>query len=122
MYYAVPAKAARRSSRGVHRARHQPEVQAEGIVKRFNWYPGIDAKNLEGKLDQAAWKKLFADITPDDLPQGQAVPDRALLQRHPRSLREEGRELSRRHPGAEAARDRGAPVDPGACAPENGRP
>ena len=44
-----------------------PEVQAEGIVKRFNWYPGIDAKNLEGKLDQAAWKKLFADISPDDL-------------------------------------------------------
>ena len=45
-----------------------PDVQAEGIVKRFNWYPGIDAKNLEGKLDQAAWNKLFADISPDDLP------------------------------------------------------
>ena len=28
-----------------------PEVQAEGIVKKFNWYPGIDAKHLEGKLD-----------------------------------------------------------------------
>ena len=55
-----------------------PEVQAEGIVKRFNWYPGIDAKHLEGKLDQAVWKKLFADISPEDLvEQGPAVPDRA---------------------------------------------
>ena len=44
-----------------------PEVQAEGIVKKFNWYPGIDAKHLEGKLDKAAWNKLFTDITPADL-------------------------------------------------------
>jgi hypothetical protein len=44
-----------------------PQVQADGIVKKFNWYPGIDAKNLEGKLDKAAWDKLFTDITPTDL-------------------------------------------------------
>ena len=74
-----------------------PEVQADGIVKRFNWYPGIDAKNLEGKLDKAAWEKLFTDISPErPVHEGQAVPDRALLQRHPRGLREEGRQLSRR--------------------------
>ena len=65
-----------------------PEVQAEGIVKRFNWYPGHRRQNVQASSSQAAWKKLFADITPEDLvEQGQAVPDRALLQRHPRSLR-----------------------------------
>jgi ABC-type uncharacterized transport system YnjBCD substrate-binding protein len=68
MYYAIPAKApqAKLAAEFVTLAT-SPEVQAEGIVKRFNWYPGIDAKNLEGKLDQAAWKQLFADISPDEL-------------------------------------------------------
>ena len=95
MYYAIPAKANAKLAQEFVALATSPEVQAEGIVKRFNWYPGIDAKNLEGKLDQAAWKKLFADISPDDLSiEGQAVPDRALLQRHPRSLRAEGRELT----------------------------
>lgn len=68
MYYAIPAKTAqdKLASEFIALAT-SPEVQAEGIVKRFNWYPGIDAKNLEGKLDQAAWNQLFADITPDAL-------------------------------------------------------
>jgi ABC-type uncharacterized transport system YnjBCD substrate-binding protein len=68
MYYAIPTKApqAKLAAEFVTLAT-SPEVQAEGIVKRFNWYPGIDAKNLEGKLDQAAWNQLFADITPEDL-------------------------------------------------------
>ena len=95
MYYAVPAKTGQEKLAAEFIAlATSPEVQAEGIVKQFNWYPGIDAKNLEGKLDKAAWDKLFADITPEDLcDERQAVPDRALLQRHPRNLREEGREL-----------------------------
>jgi putative spermidine/putrescine transport system substrate-binding protein len=67
MYYAIPAKANQELAQKFIALATSPEVQAEGIVKRFNWYPGIDAKNLEGKLDQAAWKKLFADITPEDL-------------------------------------------------------
>ena len=67
MYYAIPAKANQKLAEEFIALATSPEVQAEGIVKRFNWYPGIDAKNLEGKLDQAAWKKLFADITPEDL-------------------------------------------------------
>lgn len=68
MYYAIPAKAqqAKLAAQFISLAT-SPEVQAEGIVKRFNWYPGIDAKNLEGKLDQASWKQLFTDITPEDL-------------------------------------------------------
>ncbi len=67
MYYAIPAKANAKVAQDFVALATSPEVQAEGIVKRFNWYPGIDAKNLQGKLDQAAWKKLFADIDPDDL-------------------------------------------------------
>ena len=68
MYYAVPAKAANaKLAQEFVALATSPEVQAEGIVKRFNWYPGIDAKHLEGKLDAAAWSKLFADISPDEL-------------------------------------------------------
>ncbi|MDR6635333.1 ABC-type uncharacterized transport system YnjBCD substrate-binding protein [Phyllobacterium sp. 1468] len=44
-----------------------PKVQADGIVKRFNWYPGIDAKFVQPELDKASWDKLFVDISPDDL-------------------------------------------------------
>jgi ABC-type uncharacterized transport system YnjBCD substrate-binding protein len=67
MYYAIPAKANRTLAEEFIALATSPDVQAEGIVKRFNWYPGIDAKNLEGKLDEAAWRKLFADISPEDL-------------------------------------------------------
>jgi ABC-type uncharacterized transport system YnjBCD substrate-binding protein len=76
MYYATPVKAANaRLAEEFIAMATSPEVQAEGIVKRFNWYPGIDAKHLEGKLDQAAWKKLFADISPDELSaKGQPFP------------------------------------------------
>ena len=44
-----------------------PKVQAEGIVERFNWYPGIDAQHVQAELDDATWQRLFADIGPDDL-------------------------------------------------------
>jgi ABC-type uncharacterized transport system YnjBCD substrate-binding protein len=76
MYYAVPAKAANAKLAEVFVAMAtSPEVQAEGIVKQFNWYPGIDAKYLEGKLDKAAWNKLFADISPEELAaKGQPFP------------------------------------------------
>jgi len=70
MDYAVPAKAAQgKLAEEFIALATSPEVQAEGIVKRFNWYPGIDAKHLQGKLDDATWKKLFTDLTPDDLAQ-----------------------------------------------------
>jgi ABC-type uncharacterized transport system YnjBCD substrate-binding protein len=44
-----------------------PEVQAEGIVERFNWYPGIDAQHVQAELDDATWQRLFADVGPEDL-------------------------------------------------------
>ena len=68
MYYAIPSKAAEsKLAEKFIALATSPDVQAEGIVKRFNWYPGIDAKNLQGKLSESDWKKLFTDITPEDL-------------------------------------------------------
>src|SRR5437588_12754830 len=68
LFRSVPEKAAQRKLAEEFIAlATSPQVQADGIVKKFNWYPGIDAKNLEGKLDKAAWDKLFTDITPTDL-------------------------------------------------------
>ena len=76
MYYAVPAKAGQKKLAEAFIAlATSPQVQADGIVKKFNWYPGIDASHLEGKLDKAAWDKLFVDVTPADLAKnGKAFP------------------------------------------------
>ncbi|APF39257.1 ABC-type uncharacterized transport system YnjBCD, periplasmic component [Chelatococcus sambhunathii] len=68
MHYVVPAKSPNRelAEKFVAMAT-SPKVQAEGIVKRFNWYPGIDAQHVQAELDDATWNKLFKDITPEDL-------------------------------------------------------
>lgn len=68
MHYVIPAKAANKdlAEKFVALAT-SPKVQAEGIVKRFNWYPGIDAQHVKAELDEASWNKLFKDITPEDL-------------------------------------------------------
>ncbi|MET3856896.1 extracellular solute-binding protein [Rhizobium sp. OAE497] len=68
MHYVVPAKASHKDLAEKFIAlATSPEVQADGIVKKFNWYPGIDAQFVKPKLDDATWNKLFVDITPDDL-------------------------------------------------------
>jgi ABC-type glycerol-3-phosphate transport system substrate-binding protein len=68
MYYVVPAKAAQADlAKKFIALATSPAVQADGIVKRFSWYPGIDAKHVQAKLDAATWQKLFTDVTPDDL-------------------------------------------------------
>jgi ABC-type uncharacterized transport system YnjBCD substrate-binding protein len=68
MHYVVPAKASHKDLAEKFIAlATSPEVQADGIVKKFNWYPGIDAQFVKAKLDDATWNKLFVDITPDDL-------------------------------------------------------
>lgn len=68
MYYVTPDKAAQPElARAFIALATSPEVQAEGIVKQFNWYPGIDAEHIQGAIDQATWDKLFADVTPEDL-------------------------------------------------------
>jgi putative spermidine/putrescine transport system substrate-binding protein len=68
MYYVVPAKAANAEvAKQFIEFATSPEIQAEGIVKRFNWYPGIDAEHVQPELDQATWQKLFTDVKPEDL-------------------------------------------------------
>lgn len=68
MHYVVPAKASHKELAEKFIAlATSPEVQADGIVKKFNWYPGIDAQFVKPKLDDATWNKLFVDITPEDL-------------------------------------------------------
>ena len=68
MYYVVPAKAANaKLGEEFIALATSPKVQADGIVKRFNWYPGIDAAAVKAQLDDATWQKLFVDVTPEDL-------------------------------------------------------
>ena len=68
MYYVVPAKAANAAvARKFVEFAASPEIQAEGIVKQFNWYPGIDAQHVRAKLDAKSWDKLFTDIKPEAL-------------------------------------------------------
>jgi ABC-type uncharacterized transport system YnjBCD substrate-binding protein len=68
MYYVVPAKAANQeAARKFIELATSPPIQAEGIVKRFNWYPGIDPNAVKPQLDEASWNKLFVDVTPEDL-------------------------------------------------------
>ena len=76
MYYVTPAKAANPDlARKFIELATSPEVQAEGIVKQFNWYPGIDAEHIQAAIDEATWQKLFADVTPEDLAsKGQPFP------------------------------------------------
>src|SRR5659263_39063 len=68
MYYVVPKNAAHAElARKFIDLAASPEVQADGIVKQFNWYPGIDPQYVQAKLDPASWNRLFTDISPGDL-------------------------------------------------------
>ena len=67
-YYAIPAKAGNRdAAKAFIELATSPEVQAEGIVNRFNWYPGIDAQHVQDALAPDVWEKIFVDVTPEDL-------------------------------------------------------
>jgi putative spermidine/putrescine transport system substrate-binding protein len=68
MYYVVPARAANAAlAKKFIDFAASPEIQAEGIVKQFNWYPGIDAQYVKAKMDEKSWNKLFTDISPEAL-------------------------------------------------------
>jgi len=68
MYYVVPVKAANaKVAEDFIALATSPKVQADGIVKRFNWYPGIDTAAVKAQLDEASWNRLFVDVTPEDL-------------------------------------------------------
>ena len=92
MHYTIPANAAHKdlAEKFVALAT-SPEVQAKGIVERFNWYPGIDAQHVQAKLDPAVWEKLFTDISPEDLASyGKAFPiapyNKAILEAYERQV------------------------------------
>jgi putative spermidine/putrescine transport system substrate-binding protein len=71
MYYVIPARAANSEiARKFVELATSPPVQAEGIVRRFNWLPGIDAQHVRQHLDQQTWDRLFRDIPPDVLARG----------------------------------------------------
>ncbi len=68
MYYTVPAKAAQPElAKEFIAFATSPAVQADGIVRRFNWFPGIDPQNVKSELTDAEWNRLFADVTPETL-------------------------------------------------------
>jgi putative spermidine/putrescine transport system substrate-binding protein len=71
MYYVIPARAANGEvARKFIELATSPPVQAEGIVRRFNWLPGIDAQHVRQHLDQQTWDRLFRDIPPETLAAG----------------------------------------------------
>jgi ABC-type uncharacterized transport system YnjBCD substrate-binding protein len=76
MYYVIPDKSANAElARKFVALATSPQVQAEGIVKRFNWLPGIDAQHVQQHLDQKVWERLFKDVSPQTLAQrGQPMP------------------------------------------------
>ena len=68
MYYITPAKAANPDlARKFIELATSPEIQADGIVRQFNWYPGIDAQHVEASLEPEVFQQLFADVGPEDL-------------------------------------------------------
>ncbi|CDZ66230.1 Periplasmic maltose-binding protein [Neorhizobium galegae bv. orientalis] len=93
MHYVMPEKAAHKALAEKFIAlATSPKVQAEGIVKRFNWYPGIDADNVKKELDDATWNKLFVDISPADLAaKGKPFPiapyNSAILEAYEKSVK-----------------------------------
>jgi len=44
-----------------------PKFQAENIVKRFNWYPGIDGNYIKDYVDEADFEAVYKDVTPEML-------------------------------------------------------
>ena len=71
MYYVIPNRAANSDvARRFIELATSPPVQAEGIVRRFNWLPGIDAQHVRQHLDQQTWDRLFRDVGPDQLARG----------------------------------------------------
>ncbi len=92
MHYVIPAKAPNKelAEKFVNLAT-SPKVQAEGIVERFNWYPGIDPQYVQAELDEATWAKLFDDVSPEDLAKyGKSFPiapyNTAILEAYERQV------------------------------------
>jgi ABC-type uncharacterized transport system YnjBCD substrate-binding protein len=92
MHYVIPAKTSNADlAQKFVALATSPKVQAEGIVKRFNWYPGIDAQHVQANLDKETWQKLFTDISPEELAKnGKPFPiapyNKAILEAYERQV------------------------------------
>lgn len=92
MHYVIPEKAANSDlAKKFVELATSPKVQAEGIVERFSWYPGIDAQHVQKELDPKVWDKLFTDVTPQQLADyGKPFPiapfNTAILESYERNL------------------------------------
>lgn len=92
MYYALPARAAEAElAKAFIEFATGPEIQAEGIVGRFNWFPGIDAQHVRPHLSDADWQRLFADVSPETLATyGRSMPQArffaAILEAYERNV------------------------------------
>lgn len=82
MYYVIPERAANGDlARKFVELATSPQVQAAGIVQRFNWLPGIDAQHVRPHLSQQVWDRLFRDVPPDQLQQyGRPMPQAEFFQ------------------------------------------
>jgi ABC-type uncharacterized transport system YnjBCD substrate-binding protein len=70
MYYVIPAKAANAAlAKKFIDLAGEPEVQADGIVKQFNWYPGIDPQVSAVEDDAGGVEQALHEISPSDLAQ-----------------------------------------------------
>lgn len=68
MYYTLPERAAEPDlAKAFIEMATSPDVQAEGIVGTFNWFPGIDAEHVRTELSEEVWERLYADVTPEIL-------------------------------------------------------
>lgn len=93
MYYVVPNGAPNEElARAFVAFATSPEVQAEGIVRRFNWFPGIDPEHVQPILSDDEWQRLFADVSPEILAErGWSMPQadnfRLILETYERVVR-----------------------------------
>lgn len=76
MYFVIPRNAA--NAEGAKRFVElvtRPDTQANEIIKRFNWYPGIDGSFVEDMVPPETFEEIYGDVTPVDLQQkGLAFP------------------------------------------------
>ncbi len=93
MHYVIPEKAANKDLAEKFIAlATSPKVQAEGIVKRFNWYPGIDADKRQagtrqGYLEQALRRHLAGRPCHKGKPFPIAPYNNAILEAYEKSVK-----------------------------------